>query len=253
VEPGRANGTRPGAPSNPVGEFAEGVGQGLYDVGKEAVAGVRAALTTNPAITVGNAGRGIAGMIDAAIEAEDTPARVQVSRATSAIANASARDVGRATATVVGNVALAAAPGAGLSRVAALRRLRMARLRPTYDMPKIGWAKETFKTDKPWRAYNDSATGAIPGRAPTLMRTLEDGSQRPVKFDGVEGDYMIDRKWKVVNAPHSRAQLLRQTEVLKQHRLIGTWEVPNNVQKAAGHKLFKRMNVTNIKVRVVKP
>jgi hypothetical protein len=40
---------------------------------------------------------------------------------------------------------------------------------------------------------------------------------------------------------------------LAQHRLIGVWEVPTPVQKIKALKLLKRMNVTNIKVRVVKP
>ena len=137
VEPKPVVGSRPGNQPNPVTEFVGGVGEGLYDVGTETVAGVRAALTTNPVTTVRNAGRGIAGMIDAAIAAEDTPARIQASRAASAVANASARDIGRVTGTVAGNVALAAAPGAALSKAAALRRLRMARPRTTYP-PQIG-------------------------------------------------------------------------------------------------------------------
>lgn len=69
-------GSRPGNEPNPVTEFVGGVGEGFYDVGTEAVAGVRAGLTTNPVTTVRNAGRGIAGMIDAVIAAEDTPARI---------------------------------------------------------------------------------------------------------------------------------------------------------------------------------
>lgn len=85
------------------------------------------------------------------------------------------------------------------------------------------------------------------------MRAMPDGSKRPVKFDGMQDDYMIDRKLKVVNAPNARAQLLRQSEVLAQHRLIGTWEVPNEKQKIEALKLFKKMNVKNIKVRVLKP
>lgn len=85
------------------------------------------------------------------------------------------------------------------------------------------------------------------------MRTLHDGSKRPVKFDGIQGEYVIDRKLKVVDAPHARDQLLRQSEVLAQHRLIGVWEVPTPAQKIKALKLFKRMNVTNINVRVVKP
>jgi hypothetical protein len=113
--------------------------------------------------------------------------------------------------------------------------------------------KENLGRDTPAKRYNDSATGAQPGQAPTLMRTMPDGSKRPVKFDGVQGEYVIDRKLKVVDRPNARAQLLRQSEVLAQHRLIGTWEVPNEKQKIAALKLFKKMNVTNIKVRVVKP
>lgn len=92
--------------------------------------------------------------------------------------------------------------------------------------PQIGWVKETTKADKPWKPYNDAAIGARPGQAPTLTRTMTDGSKRPVKFDGIQGDYVIDRKWKVVDARHARAQLLRQSEVLAEHRLIATLEVP---------------------------
>ena len=53
------------------------------------------------------------------------------------------------------------------------------------DPPQIGWAKETIKSDEPWKAYNDSATGARSGQAPTPMQTMPDGSKRPVKFDGI--------------------------------------------------------------------
>jgi hypothetical protein len=249
----RIEGRRPGNEPNQLSEFVGGVGEGIYDVGKGTAVGIQAALTTNPATTVRNTGRGIAGMIDAAIAAEDTPARIQVSRAASAVANASARDIGRATGKIAGNVALTAAPGAAFSKVAALRRLRTARPRPTFDPPQIGWVKETIKSDKPWRSYNDSAPGARAGHAPTLMRTMADGSKRPVKFDGVQGDYMIDRKWSIVTKSRARAQILRQSDVLAQHRLIGTWEVPTPVQKAKALKLLKEMKITNISVKVVKP
>lgn len=59
---------------------------------------------------------------------------------------------------------------------------------------------------------------------------MPDGSKRSVKFDGVQGDYMTDRKWKITDAPHGRAQVLRQSEVLAQHRLIGLWQVPTPLQ-----------------------
>lgn len=238
---------------NPVAEFVGGVGEGLYDVGRGAVADIQGVLTTNPVVTVRDAASGIANRIDAAIAAEDIPARIQVSRAAAAVSHASARDIGRASATVAGNVALAAAPGAGLSKVAAVRRLRVMRPRPTFDPPQIGWVKETIKSDKPWKSYNDSAAGARSGHAPTLTRTMPDGSRRPVKFDGVQGDYVIDRKWSVRNMANARAQVLRQSEVLAQNRLIGLWEVPTPVQKVKALKLLRRMNVGNIHVKVVKP
>lgn len=238
---------------NPVTEFIGGVGQGLYGVGEAAVRGAVAVATTHPATTIRNAEQGIAGMIDGAIAAEDTPARVQVSRAAKAVANASARDIGRATGSIAGNAAVTIAPGAALSKVAALRRLRMARPRPTFAPPEIGWVKETIRSNKPWKLYNDTATGSRPGQAPTLMRKMPDGSMRPVKFDGIEGDYVIDRKWKIVDAPHGRAQLLRQSAVLAEHNLFGTWEVPTAVQKNKAIRFFKKNNVNNIKARVVKP
>ncbi|OQW80488.1 MAG: hypothetical protein BVN32_01125 [Proteobacteria bacterium ST_bin14] len=82
---------------------------------------------------------------------------------------------------------------------------------------------------------------------------MQDGSKRPVKFDGVQGEYVINRKSKVVDAPHARDQVLRQFEVLTQHRLIGVWEVPTQAQNIKALKSFKKLSVTNIKVRVVKP
>jgi len=134
-----------------------------------------------------------------------------------------------------------------------LRQLRIARPRTTFDPPQIGWVKEATKSEKPWKSYNDTAPGARAGQAPTLMRTTADGSKRPVKFDGIQGDYMIDLKSSVVNRPRAGAQILRQSEVLAQHRLIGTWEVPTPVQKAKALKLLKQMSITNIHGKVVKP
>lgn len=244
---------RPGDAPNPAAEFVGGVSEGLYGVARGTIAAAHSALTTNPVTTARNVGRGIASAIDTVMAAEDTPAAIQVSRAADAIAKASAREIGRATGSVVGNAAMAVAPGAVVGKVSALRRLRGAVPRPTYDPPQIGWVKENLTSGSAWKAYNDSATGARPGQAPTLMRTMPDGSERPVKFDGVEGDYVIDRKWKVVTAPRARKQLLRQSEVLARHRLIGTWEVPSEHQRIAAHKLLKKMNITNIKVRIVKP
>lgn len=247
-------GSQPRRRGNSAVEFVGGVGEGLYDVAEGVVADTYAALTTNPATTARNAVLGIADTIDAAIAAEETPARIQASRAAKWIANATPRDIGRTAGSVAGNVAVSVLPGAAVAKVAAARRLRTARPSPgPFPPPQIGWVKERITSDKEWKLYNDSAAGARPGLAPTLMRTLPNGKKRPVKFDGFRGEYMIDRKWSVVDRPHARAQLLRQSEVLAQHRLIGVWEVPTPAQKVLAHKMFKKMNVTNIVVKVVKP
>lgn len=238
---------------NPVTEFATGIGEGLYGVATDTVAGVRDAFTTNPITTARRAGRSIAQTIDTALVAEDVPARIQLSRAAQAIAEASPRDIGRVTGSVAGNVALSVAPGAGLAKVSALRRLRMARPRPDFRPPEIGWAKETLKRNTTWAAYNDAAPGARQGFAPTLMRTMPDGSKRPVKFDGIRGDYVIDRKWRIVTAPNAAQQVARQSQVLAEHRLIGIWEVPTDKQRRRAVKFLKKRNVTNINVRVEKP
>ena len=245
-------GTRRDRPNAAV-EFAAGLGEGLYGVAEDTVAGARAVLTTNPVTTVRKVGGSIAGMIDSAIAAEDVPARVQVSRAAEAVANASARDIGRATGSVVGNTALAAAPGAALAKVSAARHISKARPRETFAPSKMGWVKETINSKKDWKIYNDNATGGRPGQAPTLMRTMPDGSKRPVKFDGHEGGYMIDRKWSVSGKPRSVAQILRQSQVLREHRTVGTYEVPTEAKRIAALKVLKKLNVRNIKIRVVKP
>ncbi len=244
---------RPGGAGRPAADFARGVGEGLYGVAKDTVRTARSVLTTNPATTAGNVARGVANTIDSVIEAEDTPVTVHAARAARAVADASAREIGRATGSAVGNVVMAGAPGAAMAKVAAVRSLRAAALRPTFEPLKIGWKKETLPAGKPWTIYNDGAPNARPGQAPTLMRTLPDGSQRPVKFDGFEGDYMIDRKTSVSTRRNALDQLTRQSEALAQHRALGTWEVPNAKQVKNAHKAFKKRNVTNIKVRIVKP
>lgn len=247
-------GTQQGKRGNPAVEFVGGVGEGLYGVAEGVVTGAYAALTTNPATTARNAVLGVASTIDAAIAAEETPARVQISRAANAIANATPRDIGRAAGSVAGNVAVSVGPGAAVAKVSAARRLRMARPSPgPFPPPQIGWVKENLGRDSPAKRYNDSAPNARPGMAPTLMRTMADGSKRPVKFDGVRGEYVEDWKLKVVTAPRARAQVLRQSQALEENGVIGTWVVPNEVQHAKALKLFKSMNVKNIKVRVVKP
>lgn len=108
-------------------------------------------------------------------------------------------------------------------------------------------------SEKPWKAYNATATGARPGLVPTLTRTLLDGSKRSVKFDGVQGDTLIDRKRSVCSMPRAKAQTFRQSEVLSQHNLVAVWEVPDKKQLVAARRLLKKLKVGNIRARMVEP
>jgi len=238
---------------NPVAEFAGGVGEGLYRVGAGTVTGVYSVLTTNPITTVQNVGIGVASTIDAALVADATPMTVHIARAANAVTNASARDWGRATGLVAGNVVVAAVPGAVISKVSALRSASAIASEAVYKPLKVHWVKENSNSVAPWKAYNDAATGAQVGYAPALARTMADGSIRLVKFDGVFEHYVIDRKWSIRDMPRARAQVSRQVDVLAQHNMIGFWEVPTPVQRVKALKLLKKMNVTNIGVRVRKP
>ncbi|QJU56929.1 hypothetical protein HL653_03190 [Sphingomonas sp. AP4-R1] len=245
-----------------VADLGRGAGTAVYDTGMEAVAGLYSAATTNPATTVGNVERGIAEKIDNAISAEDTPASVQISRVADAIANASAYDIGYAIGAAGSAAGLALAPEALAARLAAAGRRgtaveRVATAEQTG--PKVIWVDESNGLKDLPKDYNDSATGARSnvvtrrGQAPALERTMPDGTTRLVKFDGIEGNAMTDRKWSIYMTSKAKDQALRQADVLKQHGLIGIWEVPTAVQQRRAVRLLRGLNIHNIKVRIVKP
>lgn len=244
----------PGKRANAASEFIAGAGEGLYDTAAGTANAVYSALTTNPATTMGNAGQGIAQTIDAAIAAEDVPARVQVSRTAAAVRNASPRDIGRAAGIVAGNAALTAAPGLAVGKIAALRRLRNAGPPAApYVPPDIRWVRENLGEDSAFKRYNDAAFGARPGQAPAIRRTMPNGSKRPVKFDGLQGDTLIDRKLGVDGRKHAVDQMLRQSQALSENNLRAVWEVPTLKDKTKALKMLKRHNIRNIGVRIVKP
>ncbi|WP_431470871.1 hypothetical protein [Sphingosinithalassobacter sp. LHW66-3] len=112
----------PADPPNPLADFATGVAEGVYDVAEGAVTGTYTLLTTSPITTVGAIGSGIAGTIDAAIEAEDTPTYVHLSRAIASVATASPHDLGYASGSVLANIGLAIGPQAAASRVSSAVR-----------------------------------------------------------------------------------------------------------------------------------
>jgi filamentous hemagglutinin len=108
------------------------------------------------------------------------------------------------------------------------------------------------------RDYNDSATGARSnpatqsGQAPALERTMPDGSTRLVKFDGVDGEVLVDRKISVVTTSKSKDQALRQSDVLNQNGLTARWEVPTQAQANRAQKMFDELGIKNISVKVIR-
>ncbi|RCS56429.1 hypothetical protein, partial [Parvibium lacunae] len=123
---------------------------------------------------------------------------------------------------------------------------------------KVKWVDENAGMSQAARNYNDSATGARSnpatqsGQAPALERTMPDGSIRQVKFDGVDGDVMIDRKISVVTTDKAKDQALRQSEALSQNGLTGRWEVSSDAQAARATKMLNDLGIKNIQVKVVK-
>ncbi|WP_250157080.1 pre-toxin TG domain-containing protein [Achromobacter deleyi] len=122
---------------------------------------------------------------------------------------------------------------------------------------KVKWVDENAGMSSRARDYNDSATGARSnpatqtGQAPALERTMPDESTRLVKFDGVDGDVLVDRKISVVTTSKSKDQALRQSDVLSQNGLTARWEVPTQAQAARAQKMFDELGIKNISVKVI--
>jgi WXG100 family type VII secretion target len=128
---------------------------------------------------------------------------------------------------------------------------------PGFTKGEVDWVPENAHMSPQARAYNDAAPGArvnpetgVP-EAPELSYQDASGNIKPVRFDGHEGDVMIDRKLSVTTFPKSQAQALRQSEALSQNGLTGRWEVPTQAEATRALKLFDKLGITNIDVKVV--
>jgi filamentous hemagglutinin len=62
---------------------------------------------------------------------------------------------------------------------------------------------------------------------------------------------LIDRKVSVTTFPKSQNQALRQSEALRQNGLTGRWEVPTESEAARARRMFVRLGIDNIEVKVV--
>lgn len=124
---------------------------------------------------------------------------------------------------------------------------------------KIFWVFENAGMSEQAKNYNDAATGArsdgltTKGLAPALENVANNGKVNIVKFDGVDGNILIDRKLSVVTTDKSKDQAMRQSEALMQNDLVGRWEVSTQAQANRAVKMFEELGIKNIQIKVVKP
>ncbi|WP_232216583.1 MULTISPECIES: VENN motif pre-toxin domain-containing protein [Brenneria] len=125
------------------------------------------------------------------------------------------------------------------------------------DEIQVKWVDENASMSERARNYNDSASGARSnietqkGQAPSIERVDADGKAKSVRFDGVDGNVMVDRKISVVTTQKAKNQALRQSEALKNNGMTGRWEVPNQAQANRAQKMFDELGIKNIEVKIV--
>jgi RHS repeat-associated protein len=122
----------------------------------------------------------------------------------------------------------------------------------------VRWVSEPAHEDLAVREYELGAHGARGTivdkyRDVPALRYLKDGKVRTVKFDGIRGRTLIDRKLGIVTAQNKVDQAIRQSEALRQNGLRGLWEVPNRREANRARRVLAKAGVTNISVRIVAP
>ena len=55
----------------------------------------------------------------------------------------------------------------------------------------------------------------------------------------------------MISLPKAQQQTLHQSRALKQHGLTGRWEVPTQVERVRALRMFQRLGIDNIEVKVV--
>lgn len=121
----------------------------------------------------------------------------------------------------------------------------------------IQWVDEgTFKPGDAYE-YESGAEGAQSNiltrnpRVPSLLYRDANGAIRRVRFDGVAGTVLIDRKLSITFYPKAQRAALRQSEALLQNGLTGLWEVPTEAEARRARNLFEKLGISNIDVKVV--
>ena len=115
-------------------------------------------------------------------------------------------------------------------------------------LPTPEWVREDHGNEEA-KAYEAGIPGGVPGWAPRLSATDEEGTIT-AKYDGIEGDTVIDRKLAITFHPGTIEKALRQSAIAATNGYRIRWEVPNERQKRQAERLFREWGIKNIEVRI---
>lgn len=111
------------------------------------------------------------------------------------------------------------------------------------------------------QVFEDGVTGAASDVATRrrIVPGLQFDNPNPrgrnvVRFDGVDGTNIIDRKLNVTTKSKQLGDLQRMSEALRQNpNFNGIIEVPNDSARRAAIRALNKAGVSNINVRVANP
>jgi hypothetical protein len=109
------------------------------------------------------------------------------------------------------------------------------------------WVDEIADMGETARDYQDGAEGA--------RSNIQTGNRQApvvggVRFDGWDGDVLIDRKTSVTSFAKTKTQAMRQSHALAKEGLRAVWEVPNEAQARKAQSLLDELGISNIAPRV---
>jgi hypothetical protein len=109
------------------------------------------------------------------------------------------------------------------------------------------WVDEIADMGEAAREYQDGAEG-------TRSNIHTGNRQAPVvngvRFDGWDGDVLIDRKTSVTSFAKTKNQAMRQSHALAKSGMRAVWEVPNEAQARKAQSLLSELGITNITARI---
>ena len=121
----------------------------------------------------------------------------------------------------------------------------------------LKWTDENAHMSKRARDYGDSATGARSNihtqssQVPALLYDNPFGGRNSVRFDGLDGDVLIDRKISTYGSKKAKLQARRQAAAAQQNGKCVRWEVPNQAAATRAKNMLEDLDIDIIHVTVV--